>query len=309
MESLLAWVKENVSPTASLENVQNVHHIDSAYRKGDGSWYEPIPSPLHWTDREPEYTNEASCHSFTASFVSNFREILLGDIHSVTERVEFEGHVFCLSKAIIFSANFDVDIEHIKLHEELQKMDLKVLPKELSSNPSHTFCIVQPLNVCNFFSTFRAWLILNGYDSFHNRSESLIEEDANHDDFDYFWDILWYHDDFFANLGTRKDDLEELVEFYAREDMSSTYWTAFTRELKHLWAMYLWARLRKKMIQWGKYGPVLVSLCKEVQARPGNSDWKSAKRSFEMMAEAQKCGIKTSCEPLVVIHGPFFTLF
>ncbi len=43
MEGLLAWVKEHISPTASLEETG----ADDGYRKDDGSWFEPLPSSLH----------------------------------------------------------------------------------------------------------------------------------------------------------------------------------------------------------------------------------------------------------------------
>ena len=276
MESLLAWVKENVSPTASLEE----NPLWDGFRQVDGSWYESIPSSLHYDKQKVKHSSVAfdlCCGSLD-----------LHNVHSVNERVEFDGQVFWLSKAFIFNAK-DYHIENGEMNSwaESQKMDVKVLPKELSNHPSRTFCILQPLNVFNFFSTFRAWLILNGYDLLYDRKKRHLIDGGK----DFFWDILWCHDDFFANLGTRKDDLRNLLKFYSSEEIETDEGEfificpdAFERELKHLWAMYLWARLRKKMIQWGKYGSVFVSICKEVQARPGNSDFQSARRSFESMA-------------------------
>ena len=280
MESLLAWVKENVSPTATIEDIAM-----NGYRKDDGSWYEPIPSSLHYDKQKIPH----------GSFGDSLIDVDLHDKYTVNEKVEIEGRVFSLSKAIIFNAlNYHIENGKISSWAESHKMNLRVLPKEFSSHPYRTFCIVQPLNVCNFFSTFRAWLIINGYDL---KERSLIRGGN-----DYFFDIFFCHDDFFANLGTRKDDLRNLLKFWDERyqlptdhgldpfnsDQDYKKWSSlwdtkqeeFKDEVKHLWAMYLWARLRKKMIQWGKYGSVLVSICKEVQARPGNSDFQSAKRSF-----------------------------
>jgi hypothetical protein len=264
MEGLLAWVKEHVSPTALLEETG----ADDGYRKDDGSWFEPLPSSLH-------YHQQCCSHS---SVVGDLFNCDLHNLHSVNERLEFAGQVFWVSKAIIFNAK-DHEIEDGTFNSwaTSQEVDLKVLPKDFSKHPSRTFCIVQPRKVCNFFSTFRAWLILNGYDMMTNRS--LIDND-------YFRDILVCHDDFFANLGTRENDLQHLLEFYDPYvgDLEYDPSGRLRRELKRLWAKYLWARVRKKMIHWSKYGSVFISICSEVQARPGNSTWKSAKRSFESIA-------------------------
>lgn len=205
---------------------------------------------------------------------------------SVNERVEFAGQVFWLSKAIIFHAD-DYDIKHGRINcwAMSQELDLKVLSKDLSTHPYRTFCIVQSRKVFNFFATFRAWLILNRYDMMTN--SSLIDGGG-----DYFRDILVSHDDFCANLGTRKCGLQHLLKFHLADDEwldecemdNFELGRRLQRELKHLWAMYLWARVGKKMVHWSKYGSVFISICSEVQARPGKSTWEAAKRSFESIA-------------------------
>lgn len=265
MENVCIWLCNNFSSTAVLKPHQD------GYRDLEGCWIEPIPTTKNW-----KYDRIKNIGKHDR--VMCLRQIDVHNEKGVFEKIEHDGQVFYVCKAIVFNAkDYDITEGNIDKWAKSHDMDLQVLPKELSNHPSRTFCIAKPRNRCDFFATFRAWLISKQYDTLHDRS--LCEGAPG--TLQYFYDILYCHDYFFTSLGTRKHDFCRLCKWHCVDYNNDAI---CVRALKNLWSKYLWKRCSVKMIYWARFASVLLKYFHEVAVRPGNSAALAAKRSFETMS-------------------------